>query len=167
MLKSFECVWLHEHFGLYQEWISIKKPRSSISRTFRYFNQKQNFGKFLRNFHFQICSFLDSVSFGVGFDCCWWWAGKFTNFIFAKLGFSLYSISHKFSFFFKFSFCQFLCWLWFFFSEDLYFKRYQSFSYLGFSRLGFLPLLMKEALDEEQRRWLNFRWRGMKRIWRR
>ena len=87
MLKSFECVWLHEHFGLYQEWISIKKPRSSISRTFRYFNQKQNFGKFLRNFHFQICSFLDSDSFGVGFDYCWWWVGKFTNFIFAKLGF--------------------------------------------------------------------------------
>ena len=43
---------------------------------------------------------------GEGCTCKYWTERvlKFTNFIFAKLGFSLYSISHKFSFFFKFSF---------------------------------------------------------------
>ena len=63
MFESFESIGLHEHFGLHKQWIGVKKPRSSISRTTRYFNQKQNFRNFLRNFHFQISFFDYLISF--------------------------------------------------------------------------------------------------------
>ena len=144
MFESFECIWLHEHFSLYQQWISIKKPRSSISRTVRYFNQKQNFGKFLRNFHFET-SFFDSILFGVEFGVFHGTRNVEKSAIFSKN--SAFPLKIRF---FKISLLIMI-----FFSDDYYYKRFQrfqSFSYLGYSCLGFLPLLKKEALDQERRR---------------
>ena len=98
MFESFESIGLHEHFGLHKQWIGVKKPRSSISRTTRYFNQKQNFRNFLRNFHFQISFFDYLISF---FLVLIYWCRDFSPKI-------LLRITKKVS---KFDFSQFPNWL--------------------------------------------------------
>ena len=133
MFESFECVRLHKHFGLCQKRICIKKPRSSISRarTFRarYFYQKQNFRKFLRNFHVSFFLLFRPIRCKL-------------RFVGQKCG-NLTYFSQKF-------------WLEIFenftisdsFSKTYILSRINKFQSLRFSCLGFSSLAEDESLDE-------------------